>query len=171
FLALLGYVQWDRRFRRYAILLRFWRPDWPRFFELFRVGVPIGLTIVAEAGLFSAAAFLMGLISTAALAAHAIALQCAAVAFMVPLGLGQAAVVRVGLAAGAFEHALNYTQERKQFGKPIADNQGVQFQLAEMATRIRAARLMVYDAARRRDAGQDFLTEAAYAKLYASQTA
>jgi MATE family multidrug resistance protein len=103
-LALLGYVQWDRRFRRYAILLRFWRPDWPRFIELFRVGVPIGLTIVAEAGLFSAAAFLMGLISTEALAAHAIALQCSAVAFMVPLGLGQAAVVRVGLAAGARDH-------------------------------------------------------------------
>ncbi|WP_193369956.1 MATE family efflux transporter [Pelagibius marinus] len=104
FLALLGYVRWDRRFRRYAILLRFWRPDWGRFFELFRIGVPIGLTIVAEAGLFSAAAFLMGLISTEALAAHAIALQCAAVAFMVPLGLGQAAVVRVGLAAGARDH-------------------------------------------------------------------
>lgn len=101
FLALLGYVQWDRRFKRYAVMGRFWRPDWGRFVELFRVGVPIGLTIVAEAGLFSAAAFLMGLISTEALAAHAIALQCAAVAFMVPLGLGQAAVVRVGLAAGA----------------------------------------------------------------------
>lgn len=105
FLALLGYVLWDRRFRRYAILLRFWRADWPRFFELFRVGVPIGLTIVAEASLFSAAAFLMGLISTEALAAHAIALQCAAVAFMVPLGIGQAAVVRVGLAAGARDQA------------------------------------------------------------------
>jgi MATE family multidrug resistance protein len=105
FLALLGHVLWDRRFRRYAILRRFWRADWPRFFELFRVGVPIGLTIVAEAGLFSAAAFLMGLISTEALAAHAIALQCAAVAFMVPLGIGQAAVVRVGLAAGARDHA------------------------------------------------------------------
>jgi multidrug resistance protein, MATE family len=101
FLALLGYVQSDRQFRRYRILGRFWRADWPRFFELFRVGVPIGLTIVAEAGLFSAAAFIMGLISTAALAAHAIALQCIAVAFMVPLGLGQAAVVRVGLASGA----------------------------------------------------------------------
>lgn len=105
FLALLAYVQWDRRFRRYAILLRFWRPDWARFFQLFRVGVPIGLTIVAEAGLFASGAFLMGIISTEALAAHAIALQCSAVAFMVPLGLGQAAVVRVGLAAGARDHA------------------------------------------------------------------
>lgn len=105
FLALLAYVQWDRQFRRYHILARFWRPDWPRFFELFRIGVPIGLTIVAEAGLFSAAALLMGIISTEALAAHAIALQCIAVAFMVPLGLGQAAVVRVGLAAGARDGA------------------------------------------------------------------
>jgi MATE family multidrug resistance protein len=104
-LALLTHMQWDRQFRRYHILARFWRADWPRFFELFRIGVPIGLTIVAEAGLFSAAALLMGLISTEALAAHAIALQCAAVAFMVPLGHGQAAVVRVGLAAGARDGA------------------------------------------------------------------
>jgi len=104
FATLLGYVSWDRRFRRYYILVRFWRPDWARFRELFRIGVPIGLTIVAEAGLFSAAAFLMGRISIEALAAHAIALQCAAVAFMVPLGIGQAAVVRVGLAAGAGSH-------------------------------------------------------------------
>jgi MATE family multidrug resistance protein len=101
FLALLGFVLRDRRFRRYSILKRFWRPDWARFAELFRVGVPIGLTIVAEAGLFAAAAFLMGLISTASLAAHAIALQCSAVAFMVPLGISQAAMVRVGFAAGA----------------------------------------------------------------------
>lgn len=101
FLALLGYVLRDRKFRRYDLLRGFWRADWPRFVELFRIGVPIGLTIVAEAGLFSAAALIMGIISIEALAAHAIALQCAAVAFMVPLGIGQAAVVRVGLAAGA----------------------------------------------------------------------
>ncbi len=77
----------------------------------------------------------------------------------------------VGVARGAIEAAVNYTQERKQFGKAISDNQGVQFQLAEMAMRVRAARLLVYDAARLRDAGQPFLTEAAYAKLYASQAA
>jgi alkylation response protein AidB-like acyl-CoA dehydrogenase len=77
----------------------------------------------------------------------------------------------VGLAVGAFEHAMRYVQERKQFGKPIVDNQGVQFQLAEMATRIHASRLLVYDAARRRDRGESFLTEAAYAKLFASRTA
>ncbi len=105
FAALLGFVLRDRRFKRYAILLRFWRPDWPRFRELFRLGLPIGLTLLAETGLFSGAAFLMGLISTQALAAHAIALQCAAVAFMVPMGISQAAVVRVGLAAGSRDAA------------------------------------------------------------------
>lgn len=77
----------------------------------------------------------------------------------------------VGLAMGAFEHAARYTQERKQFGKPLVDNQGVQFQLAEMATQIHAARLLVYDAARRRDRGESFLTEACYAKLFASRAA
>ena len=77
----------------------------------------------------------------------------------------------VGLATGALEHALRYTQERKQFGKAVADNQAVQFQLAEMATRIKASRLLVYDAARRRDCGETFVTEAAYAKYYASVTA
>ena len=101
FLALCLYVIRARRFRRYALLARFWRADWPRFREILRIGLPIGLTILAEAGLFSAAAFLMGVIGTAELAAHAIALQCAAVAFMVPLGIGHAATVRVGLAAGA----------------------------------------------------------------------
>src|SRR3546814_14822849 len=101
FLALRANAQWDRQFRRYHILARVWRADWPRFVDLVRLGIPIGLTIVAESGLFSAAALIMGLIGTAALAAHAVALQCAAVAFMVPLGIGQAAVVRVGLAAGA----------------------------------------------------------------------
>lgn len=77
----------------------------------------------------------------------------------------------VGLALGAYEHTLKFVQERKQFGKAIADNQAVQFQLAEMATQIHAARLLVYDAARRRDNGQDFLTAACYAKLFASRAA
>jgi len=77
----------------------------------------------------------------------------------------------VGLAAGALEASLAYTQERKQFGKALVENQAIQFQLAEMATDIHAARLCVYDAARRRDRGQSFLTEACYAKLFASRTA
>lgn len=77
----------------------------------------------------------------------------------------------VGLAAGALDHSLKYVQERSQFGRPIADFQGVQFQLAEMATDIEAARLLVYNAARLKDAGQPFLMEAAMAKLHASRVA
>jgi len=77
----------------------------------------------------------------------------------------------VGLAKGALEHAAAYTKERKQFGKAIADFQGVQFQLARAATDIEAARLLVYNAARLRDAGQPFLTEAAMGKLFSSEVA
>jgi MATE family multidrug resistance protein len=98
---LLAHVLTDRRFRRYALLGRLWRPDWPRFIEIFRIGLPIGAMWVLEGGVFAAALFLMGLIGTTAIAAHQIALQCAAIAFMVPLGISQAATVRVGLAAGA----------------------------------------------------------------------
>ncbi|MFS8637295.1 MAG: acyl-CoA dehydrogenase, partial [Gemmatimonadota bacterium] len=77
----------------------------------------------------------------------------------------------VGLAQGALEHTLRYVREREQFGKPIAEFQGVQFQLARMRTDIEAARLLVYNAARLKDAGQPFLVEAAMAKLFASQVA
>jgi len=77
----------------------------------------------------------------------------------------------LGLAEGALEHSLRYTQERKQFGKSIAEFQGVQFQLARAATDIEAARLLVYNAARLRDARQPFLKEAAMCKLFASEVA
>jgi len=77
----------------------------------------------------------------------------------------------VGLAQGALDHTLRYVQEREQFGKPIAEFQGVQFQLAQMRTELEAARLLVYNAARLKDAGEPFLQEAAMAKLYASQVA
>lgn len=77
----------------------------------------------------------------------------------------------VGLARGALSHSLAYSRERKQFGQPISSFQGVQFDLAEMATQVEAARLMVYNAARLRDAGRPFLTEAAMAKYFASQVA
>ncbi|HTN61066.1 MAG TPA: MATE family efflux transporter, partial [Devosia sp.] len=80
--------------------LRFWKPDWPRFREIFAIGTPIGATLLAEVGLFTAAALLMGLLGTDEVAAHAIALQCASMAFMVPLGIGTAATVRVGMAYG-----------------------------------------------------------------------
>jgi alkylation response protein AidB-like acyl-CoA dehydrogenase len=77
----------------------------------------------------------------------------------------------LGLARGAWEHALKYAQERKQFGRPIADFQGIQFQLAQMGTEIEAVRLMVYNAARMKDAGMNFVKEAAMTKLFASQVA
>ncbi len=76
-----------------------------------------------------------------------------------------------GLARGALEYALNYSRERKQFGKPIADFQAVQFQLAEMAVKLEAARNMTYNAARLKDAGMPFVKEAAMAKYFTSQVA
>src|SRR5262249_54429768 len=76
-----------------------------------------------------------------------------------------------GLAYGAWQYAAQYAQERKQFGKSISEFQGIQFQLAQMATDIEAARLMVYNAARMKDAGTPFVKEAAMTKLFASQVA
>ena len=77
----------------------------------------------------------------------------------------------IGLARAALEHATAYAKQRKQFGKAIAEFQGVQFDLAKMATEIEAARLLVYNAARLRDAGMPFLAEAAMAKYYSSEVA
>jgi butyryl-CoA dehydrogenase/short/branched chain acyl-CoA dehydrogenase len=77
----------------------------------------------------------------------------------------------IGLARGALGHAVAYARQRKQFGKTIAEFQGVQFELAKMATEIEAARLLVYNAARLRDAGLPFLAEAAMAKYYSSEVA
>ncbi|MBI4886976.1 MAG: acyl-CoA dehydrogenase [Acidobacteria bacterium] len=77
----------------------------------------------------------------------------------------------VGLAQGALDHAVRYTKERRQFGKAIAEFQAVQFELARAATELEAARLMVYNAARLRDAGESFVKEAAMAKLFSSEVA
>ena len=77
----------------------------------------------------------------------------------------------IGLARGALEHAIAYAKQRKQFGKAIGEFQGVQFQLAKMAVEVEAARLLVYNAARLRDAGLPFVTEAAMAKYYSSEIA
>jgi short/branched chain acyl-CoA dehydrogenase len=77
----------------------------------------------------------------------------------------------IGVARGALEHAIAYSKERKQFGKPIAEFQGIQFQIAQAATELEAARLLVYNAARLKDAGKPFVKEAAMAKLYSSQVA
>lgn len=91
----------DRRFRRYAFFGRIWRSDWPRFRELWRLGLPIGVTIAFEVTIFNISALLMGLIGSDSLAAYAIAIQIASLTFMVPLGLSQAVTVRVGRAYGA----------------------------------------------------------------------
>ncbi len=90
----------DRNFRRFHLFGRWWRPDWPRYARLWKLGLPIGLAMGFEGAVFGAAAYLMGLIDPQSLAAHAVALQVAMLTFMVPLGFGQAATVRVGLALG-----------------------------------------------------------------------
>jgi multidrug resistance protein, MATE family len=100
-LLLLGLIARDRRLRRFRLLGRLWRPDWPRFCEVFRVGLPIAGQMWLEIGLFARAALVVGLLGAAPVAAHAVAVQVAAATFMVPLGIGQAATARVGLAAGA----------------------------------------------------------------------
>ncbi len=90
----------ERRFRRFHLFGRFWRFDRERTGAMVRLGWPIGVTMALEMGVFALAAYFMGWISAPAVAAHAVALQIAALTFMVPLGLGQAATVRVGLAVG-----------------------------------------------------------------------
>ncbi len=98
-------VSLHARFRRYRLFGRFWRADWPRFRALWRLGLPIAAMVTFEVTIFNAAAFLMGLIDATSLAAHAIAIQIASITFMVPLGLGQAVTVRVGLFYGAGDAA------------------------------------------------------------------
>ena len=98
--ALVGFVVTDRQFGRFHLFGRFWRFDRERTMEMVRLGWPIGATMALEMGVFALAAYFMGWIGAPAVAAHAVALQLAALTFMVPLGLGQAVTVRVGLALG-----------------------------------------------------------------------
>ncbi len=105
FIGMAVVVARHRLFRRYHLFGNFWRADWPRFAQVLRLGVPIAVTLALEVTIFNAAVFLMGLIGTAELAAHAIAIQIASLAFMVPLGISQAATVRVGLAYGQGDRA------------------------------------------------------------------
>jgi len=99
FVAVVGYILAVPKLRRH---LKFpWRPDRDRLGQLFRLGLPIGTTLALEVSLFSAAVMLMGILGVAELAAHQVALQWASITFMIPMGLAQAATVRVGLAAGA----------------------------------------------------------------------
>jgi MATE family multidrug resistance protein len=94
----------EKRFRRYRLFGRFWRPDWPRLKAFLRLGMPIAALLLFEVSIFNAASFLMGLINAASIAAYAIAIQVASLSFMVPLGLGQAVTVRVGRAHGASDY-------------------------------------------------------------------
>lgn len=98
-------IQLDRRLRRYHLWGRWWRGEWDRLRQMLTLGLPIAGTILAEAGLFSGAAFLMGRIGEGELAGHTIALQFAALAFQVPYGIAQAATIRVGVAYGARDAA------------------------------------------------------------------
>lgn len=100
FVLLAGWAALRPHFFVYELFVRFWRPDWKAFFEVFRLGLPISMTIIAEVGLFMMASVMMGWIGTASLAAHGIAIQMASMAFMVPLGLAQAGTVRVSQAYG-----------------------------------------------------------------------
>src|SRR5690606_35740261 len=101
FAGMAAVVMLERQFRRYRLFGRFWRADWPRVRELFRLGLPIAGILTFEVTIFNAAALLMGLIDAVSLAAHAIAIQVASISFMVPMGIGQAATVRVGRAFGS----------------------------------------------------------------------
>ncbi len=100
FAALAIYGAWLPALRRFVLWQRFWRPDWSALAQVFRLGVPIGLTGLAESGLFQASALMMGWIGTVQLAAHGIALEAAALAFMVHVGLSNAVTVRTGRAQG-----------------------------------------------------------------------
>ncbi|MEQ5788386.1 MATE family efflux transporter [Erythrobacter sp. NFXS35] len=99
--AYVAAIRHDLRLHRYRVFGRWWAPDWQRFRLILLIGTPIGLTITAEAGIFGAAAFLMGRFGAAELAGHTVALQLAALAFQVPFGVGQAAAIRVGYFYGA----------------------------------------------------------------------
>ncbi|RUS63302.1 MATE family efflux transporter [Pseudorhodobacter sp. E13] len=100
FVALGFYAHWQPDLRRFNLFQRFWRPDWQAMDQVFKLGWPIGLTGLMEGGLFQASALMMGWIGTMELAAHGIALEVTALAFMVHLGLSNAATVRVGRAMG-----------------------------------------------------------------------
>ena len=99
-LLVVAYIAWTPALARFRLFVRLWRPDWTAFAEVARLGWPIGLALLAEAGLFAVSSLMMGAIGTLPLAAHGIALQLASLAFMIPLGLSTAATVRVGNALG-----------------------------------------------------------------------
>lgn len=101
----LAYAAWLPALRHHELFVRFWRPDWGAFGSVFRLGWPIGITTLAETGLFAATAIMMGWVGTRELAAHGIALEIISTVFMVHLGLSNAATVRVGQAFGRGDRA------------------------------------------------------------------
>lgn len=103
FIGMVLVVTLDRRFRRYRLFGRFWRPDWQRLGQLLWLGLPIAAMMAFETTLFNAAAFMMGLIGATSLAAYAVVIQLCSVSFMIPLGINQAAMVRVGIAYGSHD--------------------------------------------------------------------
>ena len=105
-LAMMALLKTHRRFRRYSLFGRWWRSDWERFRALWKFGVPIGVAMALEDAIFIGAVVMMGWVGPNALAAHAIALQIGTIAFMVPLGLAQAATVRIGIGFGRRDHDL-----------------------------------------------------------------
>lgn len=98
--VMLAYAVWLPALRRYELLIRFWRPDWQAMRQVNALGLPIGLAMLAETGLFAASAVMMGWLGTQALAAHSIALEITAMFFMIHMGLSNAATVLVGRARG-----------------------------------------------------------------------
>ncbi|GGA55898.1 MATE family efflux transporter [Nitratireductor aestuarii] len=100
FVGLVLVVTLDRQFRRFQLFGNFWRPDWPRFKTMLRLGLPISAIMAFEVSIFNIAGMLMGRFDTATVAAHSIAISIASISFMFPMGLGQAVTVRVGRAIG-----------------------------------------------------------------------
>ncbi len=105
FVAMVAVIWWTPALRRVRVFRRFFRPAWMQLIEQFRLGVPIGLTMLFEAMLFNAMTLVVGTFGATSLAAHQVALNFASVTFMVPLGVAMAATVRVGLHAGASDFA------------------------------------------------------------------
>ncbi|WP_459694555.1 MATE family efflux transporter, partial [Achromobacter xylosoxidans] len=101
FVGMVIVVLRDRRFRRYRLFSGLLQPDWQRLRAFWKLGLPIAVATAFEVTIFNAAAFLIGWLGEAELAAHAIAIQIASVTFMIPYGVAQAATVRVGYAQGA----------------------------------------------------------------------
>ena len=136
-LILAAYAFMDRHLARYRLFRGPWRFDWRSFREIWRLGAPIGATIVFEVSIFAASVLLMGLISVASLEAHAIVFQIASFAFMVPLGVGQAATVRVGHAFGARDRTAVSRAGWAAFGLVLA------FMVVSAATMLLLPRLLI----------------------------